>query len=217
MGEIAQTAFARVQRLSTDWHANNFAGSTVRRVTRGMWGDRHARRHAAADAAAGDVRAAGTTVVLALRWPLMGLLLGLASIGFAVVSVLLTLNYVAPSARLANVWDTRMGAALADAITCNGVVKAFGAERREDARLARVVDRWAGRTARTWIRRHRQRQRAGSVPGGAADRPRRRRAAALVARPRECRRRRLRADHGLPGAGLSARHRAADQRGAAFG
>ena len=30
-------AFHRVQRFSTDWHANTFAGSTVRKVTRGMW------------------------------------------------------------------------------------------------------------------------------------------------------------------------------------
>ncbi len=27
-----------MQRFSTDWHANTFAGSTVRKVTRGMWG-----------------------------------------------------------------------------------------------------------------------------------------------------------------------------------
>ncbi|MEP7241711.1 MAG: ABC transporter transmembrane domain-containing protein, partial [Devosia sp.] len=38
MTEIAQDAFHRVQRFSTDWHANTFAGSTVRKVTRGMWG-----------------------------------------------------------------------------------------------------------------------------------------------------------------------------------
>src|SRR5437868_11644997 len=35
MTEIAQDAFHRVQRFSTDWHANTFAGSTVRKVTRG--------------------------------------------------------------------------------------------------------------------------------------------------------------------------------------
>ena len=38
MSDIAQSAFHRVQRFSTDWHANTFAGSTVRKVTRGMWG-----------------------------------------------------------------------------------------------------------------------------------------------------------------------------------
>ena len=29
-------------------------------------------------------------------------------------------------------------------MTCNAVVKSFGAEAREDARLARVVSRWRG-------------------------------------------------------------------------
>ena len=42
-----------------------------------------------------------------------------------------------------------MGGALADAVTCNAVVKAFGAEA---ARLARVVDKWRRRTRRTWMR-----------------------------------------------------------------
>ena len=37
MTRIAGDAFYCVQRFSTDWHANNFAGSIVRRVTRGMW------------------------------------------------------------------------------------------------------------------------------------------------------------------------------------
>jgi ATP-binding cassette subfamily B protein len=37
MSRMATDAFWRVQRFSTDWHANNFAGSIVRRITRGMW------------------------------------------------------------------------------------------------------------------------------------------------------------------------------------
>ena len=152
MSEIARSAFARVQRFSADWHANSFAGSTVRRVTRGMW---------AVDTLDDTLLLmllpemcvlVGTTVVLALRWPVMGLLLGIGSLLFALMSVGMTLFYVAPSARLANSWDTRMGAALADSVTCNAVVKAFGAESREDARLAQVVDRWGGRTTRTWLR-----------------------------------------------------------------
>ncbi len=152
MGDIARTAFARVQRFSTDWHANTFAGSTVRRLTRGMW---------AVDMLDDTLLLmllpelcvlAGTTMVLALRWPMMGLLLGLGSVGFAALSVTMTLFYVAPSARLANSWDTRLGAVLADAITCNAVVKTFGAEAREDGRLSRVVDRWSRRTTRTWLR-----------------------------------------------------------------
>ena len=152
MGDVARTGFARIQRFSTDWHANSFAGSIVRRLTRGMW---------AIDTLDDTLLLmllpelcvlAGTTIVLAARWPLMGLLLGVGAVLFAAVSIAMTLFYVAPSARLANGWDTRMGAALADAVTCNAVVKAFGAEAREDARLGRVMDRWAGRTTRTWLR-----------------------------------------------------------------
>jgi ABC-type multidrug transport system fused ATPase/permease subunit len=37
MFDVACDAFMRVQRFSTDWHANSFAGSTVRKITRGMW------------------------------------------------------------------------------------------------------------------------------------------------------------------------------------
>ena len=37
MNGMMSSAFHRVQRLSTDWHANSFAGSTVRKITRGMW------------------------------------------------------------------------------------------------------------------------------------------------------------------------------------
>ena len=37
MRKISQGAFHRVQRFSTDWHNNSFAGSTVRKITRGMW------------------------------------------------------------------------------------------------------------------------------------------------------------------------------------
>ncbi|MBE7210276.1 MAG: ABC transporter ATP-binding protein [Gluconacetobacter diazotrophicus] len=152
MGGIARDSFARVQRFSADWHANTFAGSTVRRLTRGMW---------AVDTLDDTLLLmllpelcvlVGTTVVLALRWPLMGLLLGLGAVFFAVLSTGLTLFYVAPSARRANRWDTRLGAVLADAITCNAVVKAFGAEAREDSRLAAAVGRWGAATTRTWLR-----------------------------------------------------------------
>ena len=37
MTDVASDAFHRVQRFSTEWHANSFAGSTVRKISRGMW------------------------------------------------------------------------------------------------------------------------------------------------------------------------------------
>ena len=38
MARMVNEGFARVQAFSTDWHASNFAGATVRRVSRAMWG-----------------------------------------------------------------------------------------------------------------------------------------------------------------------------------
>ncbi|KFC67480.1 ABC transporter related protein [Bosea sp. LC85] len=152
MSETAQEAFARLQRFSTDWHANNFAGSTVRKITRGMW---------ALDLLTDTVLIAllpslvvlvGTTALLAWHWPAMGLVVLLGSLVYVGVTIALSLGYVAPAARLANSWDTRVGGALADAISCNPVVKAYGAELREDGRLAGVLAKWALRTRRTWVR-----------------------------------------------------------------
>src|ERR1700754_2878568 len=68
------------------------------------------------------------------------------------MTVLFSTRYIAPAARVSNAWDTRVGGTLADALTCNAVVKSFGAEAREDARLARVISRWRTRVRRTWLR-----------------------------------------------------------------
>lgn len=152
MRDVAQEAFARLQRFSTDWHANNFAGSTVRKITRGMW---------ALDLLSDTILIAllpslvilfGMTALLAWHWPVMGLVVSLGALAYIGLTLALSLRFVAPAARLGNAWDTRLGGALADAITCNPVVKAYGAETREDLRLATVIAKWSLRTERAWVR-----------------------------------------------------------------
>src|SRR6202007_1012426 len=81
MSDVAREAFMRVQRFSTDWHANSFAGSTVRKVTRGMW---------ALDLLNDTLLLAllpslsvlvGSMVLLGLPWPSLGLGFGVAALG----------------------------------------------------------------------------------------------------------------------------------------
>ncbi|HZZ12390.1 MAG TPA: ABC transporter ATP-binding protein [Paraburkholderia sp.] len=158
MSEIATHAFHRVQRFSTDWHANSFAGSTVRKITRGMWALDLLNDTLLIALLPSLVMLGGATVLLGWRWPMMGAVVGAGSILYIAVTVAMSLGFVAPAARLANAWDTRMGGALADAVSCNGVVKAFGAEDREEALLARVIGKWRHRTRRTWVR--------GTINGG---------------------------------------------------
>ncbi|MFD2648462.1 ABC transporter ATP-binding protein [Devosia albogilva] len=159
MGEIAASAFHRVQRFSTDWHANSFAGSTVRKITRGMWALDLMNDTLLVALLPSTVMLVGATVILGSYWPAMGVLIGVGSLVYVVVTVMLSTGFVAPAATLANAWDTRMGGALADAVSCNNVVKAFGAEHREEERLETVISKWDSRTRRTWKR--------GTLNGGA--------------------------------------------------
>ncbi|MEA3117361.1 MAG: ATP-binding cassette, subfamily bacterial, partial [Paraburkholderia sp.] len=152
MSKIAGNSFHRVQRFSTDWHANSFAGSTVRKITRGMWALDLLNDTLLIGLLPSVVMLVGATVLLGMHWPAMGVVVGAGALIYIAVTAGLSLRVVAPAARLGNAWDTRLGGALADAVTCNSVVKAFGAELREEARLSRVVGKWSDRTRRAWLR-----------------------------------------------------------------
>jgi ATP-binding cassette subfamily B protein len=152
MTRMAADAFWQVQRFSSDWHANNFAGSIVRRITRGMWAVDLMDDTLLLALLPALVALIGSALVLGSRWPGMGLLLTAASAVYIAISVTLATRYVAPAARLSNAQDTRLGGTLADSITCNAVVKAFGAESREDARVEWILRKWTARTYRTWMR-----------------------------------------------------------------
>src|SRR5216684_2511681 len=152
MSDVSRDAFMRVQRFSTDWHANSFAGSTVRKITRGMW---------ALDLLNDTILMAllpslavllGSMILLGLHWSSLGLVIAVGALIYVSMTVVFSTRYIAPAARISNAWDTKVGGTLADALTCNAVVKSFGAEAREDGRLARVISRWRTRVRRTWLR-----------------------------------------------------------------
>ena len=152
MRDIAQGAFNRVQRFSTDWHNNSFAGSTVRKITRGMWALDSINDVLLLMLLPSVVVLVGTVVLLANRWPIMGVVMALGSAVYVALSMWLATRVIAPASRLSNAMDTRIGGVLSDALGANAVVKSFGAEAREDARLARVIQKWNHRTRRTWMR-----------------------------------------------------------------
>jgi ATP-binding cassette, subfamily B, bacterial len=152
MSEVARDAFVRVQRFSTDWHANSFAGSTVRKITRGMWALDLLNDTILMALLPSLVVLLGSMILLWLHWTSLGLVIALGALMYVSMTVMFTTRCIAPAARVSNAWDTRVGGTLADALTCNVVVKSFGAEAREDARLAYVISRWRRRVKRTWVR-----------------------------------------------------------------
>lgn len=152
MSDIARSGFHRVQRLSTDWHASTFSGSTVRKISRGMWALDGLNDTVLLMLLPSLVAMLGTMAVLGTFWPAMGLLIGLGTVTYVVMAGWLATRVIAPAAALSNAQDTRLGGVLSDAIGNNAVVKAFGAEEREDERLARALGKWHRRTVRTWLR-----------------------------------------------------------------
>src|ERR1700681_4142635 len=119
MSDVSRDAFMRVQRFSTDWHANSFAGSTVRKITRGMW---------ALDLLNDTILMAllpslavllGSMILLGLHWASLGLVVALGALIYVSMTVAFSTRCIAPAARISNAWDTRGGGTLADALTCN--------------------------------------------------------------------------------------------------
>ena len=152
MQGVTQGAFYRVQRFSTDWHANAFAGSTVRKITRGMWAFDTLNDVLLLQLLPSAVVLVGTMLLLGWHWPVLGLVMGIGAATYVAMTVALAARWASPAATLSNAWDTRLGGLLSDAVGSNAVVKAFGAEDREEARVGGLLAKWAKRTRRTWLR-----------------------------------------------------------------
>lgn len=152
MERVVSQGFRDVQRFSSDWHADNFAGATVRRVSRAMSAyDIISDTMVWYMLPAGAVLI-GVTVLTALQWPLIGLFTGVTIGAFLLTAYLMGRYYIAKPLRDYIKADTEIGASLADAVTSNATVKAFGAEAREQARFDKVVQAWNAQARRTWYR-----------------------------------------------------------------
>ena len=152
MQVVKAEAFARVQQFSASWHAESFSGAVVRQVLRGAGAVDALNDVIVFAVVPGITVLVGASVLLGVHWPAMGLAVAAGSAFYLTLTVWLSVAWVAPAAQLSNAWDTRVSGALADAITCNASVKAFGAEGREEVRLDGVLGKWARRTNRTWMR-----------------------------------------------------------------
>ncbi len=152
MSSLVQDSFRKVQSFSSDWHANSFAGATVRKITRGMWAYDTVSDAFFLGIIPSVLVIIGLTAQIAWRWPVVGGAMFAVSIVFVIASMLVSLKYVSPANKEQNAADSKMGGAIADALTCNAVVKAFGAEAREESRFAEIVTWWRAKAERAWPR-----------------------------------------------------------------
>jgi ATP-binding cassette subfamily B protein len=150
MRDMVNEGFQRVQRFSTDWHASTFAGSTVRNITRGVWGYDTLGDTLILGFLPATVMLVSVIGLMTWHWRAMGAVVTLGVVFYMALAIGMTLLYITPAQRRSNRYDSKMSGAVADAITCNAVVKSFAAEEREESRLGAVTEKWQRLVSITW-------------------------------------------------------------------
>lgn len=143
-------ALAKVQRFSAEWHANSFAGATVRKITRGMWSFDVFEDTIFMGFIPAFVIMIGMTTMLTIQIPLIGLFAAAMIVLLIGTSVFLAVRVQAPLFRHSAAADTQVGATIADMMTGISTVKSFASESREDDRFAAVSQEWKRRANRAW-------------------------------------------------------------------
>ncbi len=152
MADMVSEAFAKVQRFSLDWHANTFAGSVVRKVTRGMWAYDTITATMWFGLFPSIFVMLGLGVYMLTQWWVVGLFSLSITVLFVAATVWAANSYIRPQNIRSNAIDSELGGAVADAIGGIATVKSFGAESREDARFSRLAWRWRAEVKKTWLR-----------------------------------------------------------------
>jgi ATP-binding cassette subfamily B protein len=151
LNDILDEAMYKVQRFSADWHANTFAGGTVRKITRGMWSFDMYEDTLLMGLYPALLIMIGMGSVLTVKLPLVGIFTVTVALFFTALSVYLAIKVAAPKFRASAESDTAVGATLADIITGNQTVKAFATEKREDRLFQDVTRIWKNRSFNAWI------------------------------------------------------------------
>ncbi len=152
MSAVLDDGFAKVQRFSSDWHANSFAGSTVRKLTRGKWAYEQIADILIRQFLPLSLVITGLALIMISRFVMVGLLFVVMIAIYIVVSMLLSVRWVRPANVRSAVADSHIGGAIADAVSNNAAVKAFGAEAREEALFRKVTRVWHDRALISWSR-----------------------------------------------------------------
>jgi ATP-binding cassette subfamily B protein len=141
-----------VQRFSAEWHANSFAGATVRKITRGMNAFDTFTDTLVFGLVPAIVVLIGVTTIFAWRWPLLGLVVSVCIVIYLVATIAVSVYWIRPANIIAREWDSRMSGTIADSISGNQAVKSFAAELREDKLFADVASKWERASIQWWER-----------------------------------------------------------------
>jgi ATP-binding cassette subfamily B protein len=149
---IGRDAFSKVQRFSSEWHANSFAGATVRKITRGMNAFDTFTDTLVFGLVPAFVVLIGVTAIFAWRWPLLGLVVAICIGVYLAATIAVSVYWIRPANIAARELDSRMSGTIADSISGNQAVKSYAAEEREDRLFADVAAKWERASIIWWDR-----------------------------------------------------------------
>lgn len=151
MYRLLTDALHKVQRFSTDWHVNSFAGATVRKITRGMWSFDVFEDTIFMGFYPSIIIATGMTIMLIVQIPTVGWFVLPMVIIFVAVNIYLAVKINMPRFKKSATADTAVGATIADIMTAMPTVKSFAGESREDEHFRGVAGEWKKRGQNAWL------------------------------------------------------------------
>lgn len=149
---LVVTVFSRIQQLSTEWHINNRAGSTVRRLSRGVLAIDLFNYLVFIELIPSAFIMIGATIIIGLHWPIAGAIVGISLLAFVGMTIVLVQRYIYPAAKVANEADAVLNGTISDAISCNMLVKSFACEASEEDRVRSEAATWHSDLIRFWHR-----------------------------------------------------------------
>ncbi len=150
MGAIVIQGFSKVQAFETGWHADHFAGSTARTVTRAAQGYDIFISCCYFLFIPAILLVFITALAIAPDSPAAAGAMVFGSTIYCLATIWFNATRVMPKMTRAFAEDSRVTGELVDALGNNAAVKSWATEQRETARLARVVSEWTGILNDAW-------------------------------------------------------------------
>ncbi len=150
MPQMDSDVFAKVQRLSTGFHVNAFAGATSRKIRRGVDAIEGILDRIWMNFIPAVVVIIGLTIVLLRLAPVIAGAMLVSMILYGALSISLNL-YLSRYYSWVDEQDTKVSANVVDTLTGNALVKSFATEMREDKRHGENLREMRHRQWRTWM------------------------------------------------------------------
>lgn len=150
MGKIVIQGFVKVQDFETGWHADHFAGSTARTVTRAAQGYDIFISCCYFLFIPTILLVLITAIAILPDSPAAAAAMLIGSMVYCIATIWFNTTRVMPKMTRAFAEDSRVTGELVDALGNNAAVKSWATEEREAARLGRVIGEWTGILNDAW-------------------------------------------------------------------